>query len=143
MYRLWVQALLLPREGEFRFMSASERQAKTQQHEEERARRLRLQAPPSRRVPNAIAGAMASGRGMLCEITAKQVLNGEVTLTKEDQAELIRLLGDFVDHHHDLNVYREEMKRELLATERSVEGAFRRLIDIVAPETDAMAEDDE
>ena len=53
-------------------------------------------------VPMAVAATLNSGRNTFTEVLAKSIETGDVTLEKEEVAEILRLVGDLVEKQFDL-----------------------------------------
>ena len=53
-------------------------------------------------VPMAVAATLNSGRNTFTEVLAKSIETGDVTLEKEEVAEILCLVGDLVEKQFDL-----------------------------------------
>lgn len=122
-------------------MSKDEARKQERAAEAERRRKLWGEFTP-RVVPVAVAAALSSGRGELAKIAANQIVEGTLVLDAQQQADLVLLIGEFIEHDRAIRADLDHIHEEAEDVQRSIHGALGRLTRAVDP-TATPDEDDE
>jgi hypothetical protein len=89
-----------------------------------------------------VAAALSSGRGELAKIAANQIVEGTLVLDAQQQADLVLLIGEFIEHDRAIRADLDHIHEEAEDVQRSIHGALGRLTRAVDP-TATPDEDDE